>query len=368
MKWLRTTDALLSFGVAAFYGVSIFVHVMMPSVPISNIIPSDHQEIVAGASKNPKQLPKYCTEDPDPAFKTEPFCQCLRTGVGTDAHKQCFVDHRGAPAEQILHSWVNLNFILFHIFFVSSIYQFILRNSCEVAMGYNGRDVQAAIGICSISLVFLAFLSIFNFDHGANSFALINFMPHQLILLLVGILCYYNLYAENLSEEMRGKYKNALFSGLYKASIIPFIGIFIASIQSWTTLPMIHFIYNILFSLCMSDLAYLMLNVDINGDLDRVAARIRVKQATFLIMISCLVAYTLITLVYMPAHSDFMLFTVAIAFLVLLWVQHLFLDAAHTIFRSRDYDRVFNISDGLLALVRALLFIFSIWLVRKGVE
>ena len=160
------------------------------------------------------------------------------------------------------------------------------------------------------------------------------------------------------------KYKNAMFSGLYKASITPLMGIFVASIQSWTTLEMLHFVYNILFCLCIADLAYLMLNIDVNGDLGRVAARVRVKQATFLIVMSCLVAYSLTTLVYMPTHSDFMMFVVAIAFLILLWVQHVFLDAAHTIFRSREYDRVFYISDALLATVRFLLFIFSIWLVH----
>jgi len=363
MKWLRSTDALLSFGVAVFYAVSIFVQIMLPSVPVTDIIRSNQNEMVDNALKTPQQLPKFCDATVDVSL-TEPLCQCLRTGIGDDAHTQCFVDHHGAPAEQILYSWFNLNFILFHIFLVSSVYQFVLRNALDVDISYNGRDVQSAIVVCSITLVMLAVLSVFNFEHGANAFSLTRFMPHQLILFIIGVLGYYNIFIEKLSEEMQMKYKNAMFSGLYKASITPLMGIFVASIQSWTTLEMLHFVYNILFCLCIADLAYLMLNIDVNGDLDRVAARVRVKQATFLIVMSCLVAYSLTTLVYMPTHSDFMMFVVAIAFLILLWVQHVFLDAAHTIFRSREYDRVFYISDALLASVRFLLFIFSIWLVH----
>jgi hypothetical protein len=347
----------------------MFVPVMFPSIPVTMLIRPNQNEMVDLASNNPKQLPKFCDATVDVQLMTEPLCQCLRNGIGDDAHTQCFVDHHGAPAEQKLYSWFNLNFILFHIFFVSSIYQFVLRNAFDVDISYRGRDVQSAIAVCGISLITLAILSLFNFKHGANLFSLIMFMPHQLILFMIGLLGYYNIFVEKLSEEMQIKYKNAIFSGLYKASIIPFMGIFIASIQSWTTLEMIQFIYNILFCLCIADLAYLMLNIDVNGDLDRVAARIRVKQATFLIVMSCLVAYSLTTLVYMPIHSDFIMFAVSIAFLALLWVQHVFLDAAHAIFRSREYDRVFFIGDALLAMVRFLLFIFSIWLVHfKSVE
>ena len=361
MKWLRLTDGLMSFGVAAFYGVAIFVHILLPSVPITNLLQADQSDIVSGVLKNPKVYPKFCT---DIATSTEPFCQCLQTGVGSEAFNKCFDDYRGLPAEQVFYSWVNLNFIMFYIFFVSFIYQFVLRNACDVDLDMKGRDVQSAVTICSMALILAAVLSVFNFEHGIYLFALTKFMPHQLILLLVGILAFYNLFTENLTKEMQSKYKNALFSGLYKASVIPFIGICVASMQSWTTLAMIHFIYNILFCLGLADLTYLMLNVDINNNLDRVVARVRVKQATFLTMISCLVAYSLTTVVYMPVHGDILLVTTATTFLILLWVQHLFLDAAHSMFNSSDYNRIFMISDALLAVVRFLIFGFTVWIVQ----
>ena len=354
-------DALLSFGIAVFYMVSIFVGFMLPSVPICNIIHADQNKIMDRASQTPKLMPKFC---PVPDESTGPLCDCLSASESRPDISQCFIDNRGAPAEQIIYSWFNLNFILFHIFFVSSVYQFVIRNSCDVDLNINGRDVQIAVAMCSLSLILLAVLSIFNFQHGTNAFTLIMFMPHQLILLLTGVLSYFNIYTEKLSAEMRRKYKNATFSGLHKASVIPFLGIFVASLQSWTTLPMLHFVYNILFCLCISDLAYLMLNIDVNGGVAKNTARVRAKQATYLVMLSCLVAYTLTTLVFMPAHKDIVISSIALAFLILLWVQHLFVDAAHAMFSTRDYDRVFYMSDALLTVVRFLLFMFSVWLVH----
>jgi hypothetical protein len=126
---------------------------------------------------------------------------------------------------------------------------------------------------------------------------------------------------------------------------------------------MIHFIYNILFCLCVADLAYLMLNVDVNGDLQRVTSRIRVKQAVFLLVVSCLFAYTFITVVYMPAHNKFLLRTLTFIFLLFLWVQHILFDAAHTIFKSPEYNRVFYVNDMIICIVRFALFGFSMWLV-----
>jgi hypothetical protein len=361
-------DGLLSFGVAVFYGVAVCTHIMLPSIPITMIIAADQKAIVTASMRNSSMLPEFCAASMQQRLQTEPLCACLRTNsetnTGHDASMQCFNKNHGAPSEQELYDWLNLNFIFFHIFIVSSVYQFALRNSLNLDLSYKARDVQFSLAICSATFILVAVFSVFNYEHGPNIFALLNLMPHQLVLLMTGMLVYNNIFEEKISDEMRSAYKNALFSGLYKASIIPFIGVFIASLQSWTSLPMINFIYNILFCLCVSDLAYLMLNVDVNGDLDRAAARVRVKQAVFLIVITCLFAYTITTLLYMPAHSDLLLRVLSFAFLILLWVQHLFFDAAHTVFNSYDYERIFFMGDALLTVVRFLLFAFSIWLVR----
>jgi hypothetical protein len=130
---------------------------------------------------------------------------------------------------------------------------------------------------------------------------------------------------------------------------------------------MIHFIYNILFCLCVADLAYLMLNVDLNGDLQRVAARIRVKQAVFLVVVTCLFAYSITTVLYMPAHNESLMRSLALAFLLFLWVQHLLFDATHTVFNSPEHDRVSCVNDAILCVVRFSLFAFSIWVVYGNV-
>ena len=363
-------DGLFSFGIAVFYGVAIFIDFMLPSVPITNLSAADHKAIVAASTGNQPVFPAFCATDPELDTK-RPLCDCLRlnTASGSESSMQCFMTHNGAPAEQILYDWCNLNFILFHIFFVSFIYQLVICNALDTDMSKNGRDIQSALAISTVSFILICVLSVFNFEHGVNAFALIHLLPHQLVLMLSGQLVYHTIFVETQPGEMQTAYKNALFSGLYKASVIPFIGLFIASLQSWTTLPMIHFIYNILFCLCVADLAYLMLNVDVNGDLQRIAARIRVKQAVFLLVVSCLFAYTFITVVYMPAHNKFLLRTLTFIFLIFLWVQHILFDAAHTIFKSPEYNRVFYVNDMILCVVRFSLFGFSIWLVHgKEIE
>jgi hypothetical protein len=368
MKWLRSMDGLFSFGIAVFYGIAIHIHFMLPSVPITNLLAADLKAIVAASTGNQPVFPAFCATDPE--LDTEGLlCDCLRlnTAAGDESSMQCFKTHNGAPAEQTLYNWCNLNFILFHIFFVSFIYQLVIRNALDTDMSKNGRDIQSALAICTGSFCLICVLSVFNFEHGVNAFALIYFMPQQLVLLVSGMMVYHTIFVETLPGQIQSAYKSAMFSGLYKASVMPFVGIFIASLQSWTTLSMIHFIYNVLFCLCVADLAYLMLNVDVNGDLQRVAARIRVKQAVFLLVLTCLFTYTITTVLYMPAHNGFLLRALAIVFLLFLWIQHLLFDATHAVFNSPEYDRVSCVNDAILCVMRFSLFVFSIWVVHGNV-
>jgi hypothetical protein len=353
---------MLCFAISVFFGVAVFQNFFLTVVPITDVIYPDYTTIIQGTTAVVPVAPEVCRLSSD-ASVTGP-CQCL-SDAGRDADKAylCIQSHNGLPSTQVVVGRMNPNFFLFYIFIVAAMYQLVLRNAMGIDLAFLNRDVQFGVVFMCIVLVISCVLCLFQFAHGIDLYVLINFMPQQLILMILSFVLYSNAHFADVPKEFRDKYIHALFAGVLTIATIPMMTLFVCCINAWTTTRILHFMYNTTMLLSIVQLAYHCVFIDSNQISSNAAAKVRMRQALYLLLLTTLTCLTIVTFVYIPVHEDVLHRFSAISFIVLLWVGHLLFDATKANLDDYLYERIFNLFDAAVAVVRYLLLIFSFYLV-----
>ncbi|KAJ1464906.1 hypothetical protein T484DRAFT_1757763 [Baffinella frigidus] len=276
---------------------------------------------------------------------------------------ECTRDHHGLPAQQKAIGRVNPNFFFFHIFLMSFVYQLVIRNSLELDFSKSNRDIQVGVVVLFAAALVSVAMCLFNFGYGVFLFVFANFMPHQILLLLVAYLMYNNAHFDEISDEFRGHYKQAIFSGVYNVATLPFMGLLVCVMNSWITMPMLQFVYTTLMLISVVEMAYNCCYIDANKDKGGNTAKFRMRQAIYLLLVSLLVALTVVTLNYFPHHPDTVHRVVGVVFIGLLWGLHLFFDCTKTSLESYMHAKCFAQYDGFIAVMRYGLLIFAFYVV-----
>ena len=362
MKWMRVSDGFVCFAIAVFFGVAIFQNFFLTSVAVTDVVYPDYKSIIKGSTSPVPVAPNVCNISSD-ASVTGP-CQCLAS-AGTDSDKayMCIESHNGLPSTQVAVGRMNPNFFLFYIFLVAAMYQLVLRNAMGVDLSFLNRDVQLGVVFMCVVIVLSCVLSIFQYGHGFDTYVLINFMPQQLVLMILSFVLYSNAHFADISIEFRNKYIHALFAGVLTIATLPMMTLFVCCINAWTTTRILHFMYNTTMLLSVVQLAYHCVFIDSSQLSTNAAAKVRMRQALYLLLLTILTCLTIVVLVYIPGHEDVMHRFTAIAFIVLLWAGHLVFDATKANLDDYLYERIFNMFDAAVAVVRYLLMIFSFYLV-----
>jgi hypothetical protein len=362
MKMIRVADGMLCFGIAVFFGVAIFQDFFLVSVAVTDITYPAYKDIINGTTFKVQVMPDVCSTSTDAGVAST--CQCFRS-AGKDSTKayDCIASHRGLPSTQTAIAHINPNFFVFYVFLVAAMYQLVLRNALDVNLTRFHRDVQFGVACMCFVLVLSCILCLFNHGHGADTYVLINFMPQQLILMILSFVLYNNAHFADITPEFRAKYIHSLFAGVLTIATIPMVALFVCCVNSWTTTRILHFMYNTTMLLSVVQLAYHCVFIDGQQLSTNSAAKIRMRQALFLLLLTTLLCVTVVTFVYVPIHRDVMHRFIAISFVVLLWVGHLLFDCTKANLDDYLYERIFNIFDGAVASVRYLLLLFTFYIV-----
>jgi hypothetical protein len=367
VKWVRAVDGFACFGICIFLAVAIAQPFFLSSVIVTDIANPRYTDIVNGSTSVIPVNSDMCIDTTEPTVS--PTCVCLVTaGQNETAADICLVEHHGLPGEQIKVGRINPNFLLFYVFIMSALYQLVLRNSMGVDLkGSLNRDVQIGVGFMCLIVTISCIMSIFQFDHGNDTYVLVTFMPQQVVLMLLSFVLYNNAHSADVTPDAKVMYVHAMFAGVFNIATIPMMTLFICCVNSWTTSKMLYFMYNTSMLLAVVQLAYHCVYIDSSQVSPNPAAKIRMRQALYLMLTSVLACLTVIPLVYMPMHDNGMNRFLAIAYIVVLWVLHILFDATKGNFDSYLYERSFNIFDGVLATIRYMLLIFVFYLVW-GIE
>jgi hypothetical protein len=372
MKWVRGLDGLLCFGFAIFFTIATIQDFYLPSVAVTDIVYPHYKDIIIENMKG--VAPDVCMGPSKSHPSVAPTCDCLggATGADFDTGLGCIRTHHGLPAEQKQIGWINANFCFFHIFLVASIYQLVIRNSMELDMNRYRRDIQIGVVVMFTGVVASITMCLFNFEHGVQLYVLLNFMPHQILLLIVAYIMYNNAHFDEISEEYQDHYKKAIFSGVYNAATMPFMAVLVCIMNSWTTMPMLQFVYTIVILINVIEMAYNCVYIDANKDsgtrsikqdTTNNAAKYRMRQAIYLLLITLLVTLSITILMYFPQHTDTIHRVVGIVFIGLLWVLHIIFDCTKSSLDSYQHEKCFNQYDGFVAMIRYALFAFSLYMV-----
>jgi hypothetical protein len=364
MKWLRSADGLVCFGFAVFFAVATLQDFFLPSVVVTDVVFADYNGIIANSVAVPRVVADVCVGNAADEPSVASTCACL-TQAGTDkiTATKCMLTHRSLPAEQRMVGHLNPNFILFYIFLVSSMFQLVMRNSLELDMTKFSRDVQIGVSFMIAGTCIALVMSLFNFSHGIDPFMILNFMPHQVVLLLAAFMMYNNAHFPNIDRDIRDKYKRAIFSGVYNISMMPFMALFVCCINSWTTVAMLHFVYTTVILITLIQLAHQCVYIDKKNGSENPAAKVRMYQAVYLLLITLLVSLTIVILMYFPQHTSVTNRVLGICSIILLWALHLLFDCTRSSLDSYMYERSFNIYDACLAVLRYALLMFSLYFV-----
>jgi hypothetical protein len=362
MKWVRVADGMLCFAISVFFGVAVFQNFFLSAVAVTDVVYPDYSSIIKGTTAAVPVTPEVCSMSLDASVSGP--CQCL-VSAGTDTEKAylCIQSHNGLPSTQVVVGHMNPNFFLFYVFMVAAMYQLVLRNAMGIDLSFMNRDVQFGVVFMCIVIVISCVLSIFQFDHGFDMYVLINFMPQQLILMILSFVLYSNAHFADVPKEFRDKYIHALFAGVLTIATIPMMAVFVCCINAWTTTRILHFMYNTTMLLSIVQLAYHCVFIDSKQIATNTAAKVRMRQAMYLMLLTILTCLTVVTFVYIPVHEDVLHRFTAISFIVLLWTGHLVFDATKASVDDYLYERIFNLFDAAVAVVRYLLLIFSLYLV-----
>ncbi|KAJ1465384.1 hypothetical protein T484DRAFT_1757456 [Baffinella frigidus] len=364
VRWVRTIDGFVSFGFAVFFAVATFQDFYMSSAVVTDIVFPEYRKILNASTATPPTPPDVCKGPAANSWSVNATCVCL-TSAGSNITRaaECIHEHRGLPSEQVVVGRVNPNYLLFHVFLVASIYQLVLQNSLDIDMSLYGRNVQLGVTTLIFGTVITVVMSLFNHEFGMNGFVLINFLPQQVVLLMVAFFLYSNAHFDSVSELAKDKYKKAIFSGVYNISTMPFIILFICVINSWTTTSQLSYMYTMGVLLTVMELAYHCVFIDASEGSENPAAKIRMKQAVYLLLITVLVSLTVTTMMYLPSRPDNIHRSIAIIFIAILWLIHILFDCTHSQLEVYMYERSFNIYDACLAVGRYMILAFTFYIV-----
>jgi hypothetical protein len=360
MKWVRGFDGLLCFGFAVFFTVATLQDFFLPSIAVTDIVYPNYKEIItSNLAGKPSEA---CSGNIHPSLTQA--CTCLNDATDFEAGLHCTRVHHGLPAIQKQHGRMNANFFFFHIFFMASVYQLVIRNSLELDLSKSNRDIQIGVVTIFVAAMVSIGMSLFNFEHGVDPFVLWNFMPHQVLLLITAYIMYNNAHFDEIDDAYREHYKQAIFSGVYNVTTLPFMGVLVCVMNDWTTMPMLQFVYTSLILICVTELAYNCCFIDSSKDTkDETAAKYRMRQAIYLLLISILIALTNVTLLYFPQHTDTSHRVIAVIFIGLLWVLHIFFDCTKASLESYQHEKCFSQYDGFIAMLRYGLLMSAFYMV-----
>lgn len=356
---------MICFGVCVFLGVAVHQSFFLDSVVVTDISNPRYNEIINGTTSPLPVQPDACIGEGSDDVSVAPVCSCLvMAGQNKTYANMCLRQLNGIPGEQIKVGRINPNFLLFYVFLVSALYQLVLRNSIGVNLkGIFNRDVQVGIAFMCIVVLLGCIMSIFQFDHGLDPFVLVNFMPQQVVLMLLSFVLYKNSHSTDVLPEAKVMYVNAMFAGVFNIATIPMMTLLVCCICSWTTVKMLYFMYNTSMLLAVVQLAYHCVYIDSSQLSPNPAAKIRMRQALYLMLTSVLTCISIVSLVYMPMHNNGMTRFLALAYNAVLWILHILFDATKGNMDSYLYEHSFNIFDGVLATIRYILLIFVFYLV-----
>jgi hypothetical protein len=368
VRWVRTADGFISFGFAVFFAVATFQDFYLPSAVVSDIVFPHYRKILNSSTHMPPVAPDVCMGPMANELSVNATCECLADASDNMTKaSDCIRTHHGFPSEQVVVGRINPNYLLFHVFLVAAIYQLVLQNSIDIDMSLYNRNVQMGVTTLVLGVMVTLVMSVFNHDYGVNGFVLINFLPHQVVLLGVSFFLYSNAHFESVSQLAKEKYKKAIFSGVYNISTMPFIILFICVINSWTTASQLNYMYTMGVLLAVMELAYHCVFIDASEGSENPAAKIRMRQAVYLVLITILSSLTITTILYLPSHVDNVHRSIGIIFITLLWLIHLLFDCTHSQLEAYMYERSFNIYDACLATGRYMILAFTFYLVW-GIE
>jgi hypothetical protein len=267
---------------------------------------------------------------------------------------------------------INPNYIFLHIFMMSFVYQLVIRNSLDVNLNQYRRDIQFGVLIMFTALCISIGMGLLHYGHGIDLYVLLNFMPHQILLLLIAYIMYSNAHFEEIDPSFVDHYKKAIFSGVHNAATIPFMAILVCILNSWTTTQMLMFVYTTVLLINLTDMAYNCTYIDSNkpnGKQPKTengimnAAKYRMRQAIYLMLVSLLLSLSIVILIYFPQHTDTLHRTVGIVFIGLLWILLLFFDCTKASVDSYQHQKQFNMYDAVVAMNRYALLSFAIYFV-----
>jgi hypothetical protein len=374
MKWTRGFDGLLCFGFAVFFTIAMVQNFFLPSVIVTDIVYPNYKNIITENMKG--VLPGVCYGPSAEHVSVKPTCICLSrlaTGSSFNDGVDCIRQHNGLPAEHRQIGRMNPNFIFFYIFLVSCVYQLVIRNSLELNLSQFNRDVQLGVYVMFTVAAISVVMCLFNFDHGMQTVVLLNFMPHQIVLLVIAFIMYRNTHFEEIDPRYVYHYKKAIFSGVYNTATMSFMALLVCIFNSWTTLPMLQFVYTTVILINVVEMAHNCAYIDScksNGPKEsnaetvkRNAAKYRMRQAIYLLLVSLLISLSMVILLYFPQHTDLLHRVLGTIFIGLLWLLHILIDCTKADIDSYQHEKLCNQHDGFVATMRYALLCFSFYVV-----
>jgi hypothetical protein len=374
MKWVRGFDGLICFGFALFFIVATLQNFFLPSVVVTDIVYPNYNNIITESMKG--VLPDVCHGHSAGHPSVRPTCICLaRLSIDssfTDG-ADCIRQHSGLPAEHQQIGRMNPNFVFFYIFIVSCVYQLVILNSLDINLNQFNRDVQVGVYAMFLVAVISVVMCLFNFEHGIQTLFLVNFMPHQIVLLIIAFIMYRNTHFEEIDPRYVYHYKKAIFSGVNNAATMSSMSLLVCIFNSWTTLQMLRFVYTTVILINVVEMAYNCAYLDSSKSNDskelnsetvkRNAAKFRMRQAIYLLLISLLFSISMVVLLYFPQHTDILHRVVGTIFIGLLWVLHILFDCTKADIESYQHEKQFNQHDRFVATMRYALLCFGLYMV-----
>lgn len=362
MRFVRSFDGLISFSLSCLFLISVFLNFTIPSFAISKLMFSPKNHISA-------EFKTYCSENNNYVDSdVSALCTCIN-----QEQSDCSNVVQGQPSVQKFDLFVNPNFYLFYIFMSSFIYQLVLRNSLDVEFYVKNRDVFIAKIICVLVFVLMAVCSIFNHSQNISFFILLNYMPQQALVLLFCIILFDNVHYSNIKGDTKQQFKLVIWNSAHRCSTLPFIGLFLCSLQHTSDANTLHYVYNLLLIVSLCDLCYSLLSCDIHekksvnldqsDDTKGQAGTLRLQQTAYLSCLTALVVYTIFVIVYMPVYDDVVLQKLSLIFVIFVWILHLIYDTTGLLKESPEHVRAFNVADGLLGSLRYALIVLVAWIV-----
>jgi len=356
LRYFRVLDGIISVIIGGICLSATFSNWLLPCIPVTRLIPS-----ARGGISN--EVKSFCLANPTghaDASVTR-LCQCLQTREDN----MCVAEQPyGIPHVQMVTHHVNPNFLLSVVFFAAVVYQLVLQNS--MAVEWANRAWYAQL-MCGFMVIVFSVISIFqHYPLHANAFVLTEYLPQQIIVFVAGIVIYMTI-EESTDDLAKPMFKTTFYNGMYRVVTLPFIGLFVTLMQANTDQGTLQYVYNLLLFMSLCSLSYGLVAVQEvthgrrSGD-NMETSHLRLQQSTYLATLAAILVYSIFTIVFMPQVQDTVLGRLSILFVIILWILHLLYDAANSKHAPTEYERTFNVADGIIAFTRYALFAFVLWL------